>query len=139
MQVKWADLPDDAVAPLVLVVDDEPVNVELLTAYLEPEGYRIATARSGLEALHCVEREPPDLILLDAMMPGMDGFSACARLQSAPETRLIPVVMVTALAGMDDWVRGIEAGADDFLRKPVSRLEVVTRARSLVRVKRYVD
>jgi putative two-component system response regulator len=127
------------VSPLVLIVDDNPQNIDLLSAQLRQEGYRVAPALSGPEALALVASEPPDLILLDVMMPGMDGFEVCARLKGQPETRLIPVVMLTALTALSDRLRGIEAGADDFLSKPVNRLELLTRARSLVRVKRYVD
>lgn len=136
---EWSWCSDGGHAPAVLLVDDEPLNLELLAAYLEPDGYCVTAVRSGSAALEQVASEPPDLILLDAMMPGLDGFAVCAQLKSAVETRLIPVVMVTALAAREDRVQGIAVGADDFLSKPVSRLELLTRVRSLVRVKRYVD
>jgi putative two-component system response regulator len=125
--------------PLVLVVDDDPTNVELLLDYLEQEGYRGKGVFSGAEATEAVQNAPPDLILLDAMMPVMDGFEVCSRLKADPDARLIPIVIVTALFSLEDRVRGIEAGADDFLTKPVNRLELVTRARSLVRVRRYLQ
>jgi putative two-component system response regulator len=120
-------------------VDDEPLNAELLTVYLEREGYRVATAQSGPAALALIAAEPPDLVLLDVMMPGMDGFAVCTRLKSTPATRLIPVVMVTALTALEDRLRGIEAGVDDVLSKPISPPELLTRARALVRTKRYID
>ena len=126
-------------SPCVLVVDDDPLNVEMLSAYLEDEGYQVTTAYTGVEALESVIASPPDLIFLDAMMPGMDGFEVCTRLKSMPDTRLIPVVMVTALSALEDRVHGIEVGADDFVSKPANHLELITRARSLLRVKRYVD
>lgn len=125
--------------PHVLVVDDDPLNVEVLAAYLEDEGYEVTHAYSGAEALEAVGTTRPDLIFLDAMMPGMDGFEITRRLKTSPDTRFIPVVMVTALSALEDRVYGIEVGADDFLSKPANRQELITRARSLLRVKRYVD
>ncbi|HCG03063.1 MAG TPA: metal-dependent phosphohydrolase [Chloroflexi bacterium] len=123
----------------VLLVDDDRLNVELLMAFLEGEGYRVAAAFNGVEALKAVAAAPPDLIFLDAIMPGMDGFDVCKELKDNPDTRLIPVVIVTALSASEDRIHGIEVGADDFLSKPINRQEFVLRARSLVRVKRYVD
>jgi putative two-component system response regulator len=128
-----------AASPRVLIVDDNPLNLDLMTSYLEEEGYDVRTATNGLEGLAAVSVQPPDLILLDAMMPGMDGFTACARLKADPATRLIPVIMVTALSTTEDKLRGIEAGVDDFLGRPVNRPELITRCRSLVRAKRYLD
>jgi putative two-component system response regulator len=125
--------------PCVLVVDDDPLNVEVLSAYLEDEGYQVQAASNGLEALEIVSDAPPDLIFLDAMMPAMDGFEVTQRLKTARDTRLIPVVMVTALSSLEDRVHGIDVGVDDFLSKPVNRQELVTRARSLLRLKRYLD
>ena len=123
----------------ILVVDDEPMNVELLDAYLSAEGYEVVTAYSGEEALEKVESEKPALILLDVMMPGLNGFEVCKLLKGKEETRFIPVVMVTALRELEDKIKGIESGADDFLTKPVTSLELLTRVKSLLRIKYLHD
>lgn len=121
--------------PTILVVDDIPENVELLEAYLVPEKYNVVTAYNGIEALERVQESPPDIVLLDVMMPQMDGFEVCQTLKNDPKTQFVPVVMVTALKERDDKLKGIEAGADDFLTKPIDRVELLTRIRSLIRVK----
>ncbi len=119
---------------LVLLVDDNEQNLELLSAYVEELGCKVGTARDGLEALASVAATPPDLILLDVMMPRMSGFQACTKLKADPKTREIPVVMVTALNEINDVERAVDSGADDFLTKPVNKLELLTRVRSLLRV-----
>lgn len=123
----------------ILVVDDIAPNVKLLEAKLAREFFRVVTAMSGPEALEKAKTEKPDVILLDIMMPGMDGFEVCERLKSNPETQNIPVVMVTALTDIADRVRGLEAGADDFLSKPVNDLALMSRVRSLIRLKMTAD
>jgi putative two-component system response regulator len=130
---------EPAITGRVLVVDDMEGNVRLAWTILQYDGHHVTTATSGREALAAVARELPDLILLDVMMPGIDGFEVCRLLKSDPTTRLIPVVLVTALRGTDDKVRGIDAGADDFLSKPFSPHELRARVRSLIRLKRYTD
>jgi two-component system cell cycle response regulator len=119
----------------VLLVDDNEQNLELLAAYLEDLGCPVRLARDGAEALDEIKRQPPDLVLLDVMMPRMSGFQTCERIKKDPATRDIPVVMVTALNEIGDVERAVDSGADDFLTKPVHRIELVTRARSLLRVR----
>jgi len=123
----------------VLVVDDVPANVKLLEARLSAEYFDIVTAMSGQEALTICERAECDLVLLDVMMPDMDGFEVCRRLKTSPATHHIPVVMVTALDQPSDKVRGLEAGADDFLTKPIAELALIARVRSLARLKMVTD
>ncbi len=119
----------------VLVVDDNAQNLELLVAYLDGLSCRVTTAGDGLEALEKIEQNCPDLILLDIMMPRMSGYELCRKIKADPKTREIPVVMVTALNELGDIQRGVESGTDDFITKPVNRLELVTRVKSLLRVR----
>jgi two-component system cell cycle response regulator len=123
----------------ILVVDDVPANVKLLDARLSAEYFDVVTAMSGREALAICERAECDVVLLDVMMPDMDGFEVCRRLKSNPKTHHIPVVMVTALDQPSDKVRGLDAGADDFLTKPIGELALIARVRSLTRLKMVTD
>lgn len=123
----------------VLVVDDIPANVKLLEARLAAEYFEVRTAHSGAEALEICARERIDVVLLDVMMPGMDGFEVCRRLKGSPATQHVPVVMVTALDQPSDKVQGLEAGADDFLTKPVDDVALITRVRNLARLKTLSD
>lgn len=123
----------------ILVVDDIPANVKLLEARLLAEYFEVLTASNGLEAIDICENSKVDVVLLDVMMPGMDGFEVCRRLKGDPATSHIPVVMVTALDQASDRVRGLEAGADDFLTKPANDLQLMTRVKSLVRLKTLTD
>ena len=123
----------------VLVVDDDRSNVELLTRLMTREGYRVVSALNGALALDAVERERPDVVLMDVNMPGVDGFEACRRLKGDAATRLLPVILITGLTATEDRIRGIDAGADDFLSKPFAIDELRARVRSLARIKRYTD
>ena len=123
----------------ILVVDDQPLNVKLLEAKLTAEYYDVVTAADGLEALEKTSEVRPDLILLDVMMPGLDGYEVCQRLKADPELSYIPVVMVTALDASSDRIRGIDAGADDFLTKPINDVALFARVRSLLRMKLALD
>src|SRR5256714_635653 len=123
----------------ILVVDDVPANVKLLEARLSAEYFDVMTACSGAQAIEICARAECDIILLDVMMPDMDGFEVCRALKSNPATHFIPVVMVTALDSPADRVRGLEAGADDFLTKPVADIVLIARVRSLTRLKMMTD
>jgi two-component system cell cycle response regulator len=125
----------DLTESTILIVDDNVQNLELLQAYLDELPCTIITAADGIEAMEIVDRNVIDLILLDVMMPRMSGFEVCKKLKSAPRTRSIPIIMVTALNELGDIERGVESGTDDFLSKPVKKLELLTRVKSLLRVR----
>jgi adenylate cyclase len=123
----------------MLIVDDEPFNVDYLEHELEDLGYATASARNGQEALDEATAQAPDLILLDVMMPIMDGFTVCHILKGNDKTRMIPIVIMTALDGFDDRIKGIEAGADDFLTKPVNQRELLGRIQTTLKLKHAID
>jgi class 3 adenylate cyclase len=123
----------------ILVVDDTPQNVKLLADLLTVKGYAVVTAASGAEALAKVAAERPDLVLLDVVMPGMSGYEVCRKIRESPDTGILPVVMVTALDPAQERLKGLEAGADDFLTKPINQPELLARVRSLLRIKALYD
>jgi len=125
--------------PVVLVVDDNQQNLELIQAYLEDLKCKTIPARDGLEALDIVKKKKPDLILLDVMMPRMSGFEVCKKLKNSPETNNIPIIMVTALNEFGDIERGIDVGTDDFVSKPVNKLELLTRVKTMLKLKHVTD
>ena len=122
----------------ILAVDDQPANLRLLDAVLSPRGYRVIRATSGEQALELLPSSDVDLVLLDIVMPGIDGYEVCRRIRSAPETAFLPVVMITA-SGNQEKTRAIEAGADDFVSKPFDLSELLARVASLAPIKRYHD
>ena len=122
----------------ILVVDDLEQNIKLLEAILAPRAYTVIEATSGEEALAAIVNERPDLVLLDVVMPGIDGYETCRRIRADPSTRLLPVIMVTA-SGDEEKVQAIESGADDFVQKPLDQPELLARVRSLLRIKQYQD
>ena len=134
--------PDDLADASILLVDDNVQNLELMQAYLESLPCKITMAHDGVEAFDAISHDPPDLVLLDVMMPKMSGFELCQKIKANPGTRDIVIIMVTALHEVGDFERAVECGTDDFLTKPVNKLELLTRVRSLLRVrllKRQLD
>jgi CheY-like chemotaxis protein len=125
--------------PIVLVVDDDQPSLELLQAYLEDMDCQTVPVHDGLEALEIIGKQPPDLILLDIMMPKMSGFEVCKRIKNDPKTSDIPVIMVTALNEFGDIERGIDSGTDDFISKPINKLELVTRVKTMLKLKHLSD
>ena len=125
--------------PLILAIDDQAQNNELLEAFLAPEGYDILTAESGEEALEKLSAHPIDIILLDVIMPGIDGFALTRRIRQDSVNFLLPIILVTALSRTEDRIMGIEAGCDDFISKPIDKMELLARVRSLLKVKAYND
>ena len=125
--------------PVILVVDDNQENLELLQAYLEAIDCETLAASDGPEALDIINRSAPDLVLLDVMMPKMSGFEVCRRMKNDPKTGDIPVIMVTALNEFADIERGIDSGTDDFVSKPVNKLELLTRVKTMLKLKSLSD
>lgn len=123
----------------VLVVDDLPDNITLIKNFFVNEPYHLVEARNGVEAIQMISEEKPDLVLLDVIMPGMDGFEVCRQLKSSSDTCLIPIIMVTGLNDSDSKLKGIESGADDFITKPFNAIELKARVASLLRMKQYTD
>ena len=137
-QIPNGDVDFDLSQSRILIVDDNEQNVELLQAYLDALPCEVDVAYDGLEAIEFIEdgeKKLPDLILLDIMMPKMSGFEVCRKLKDDPATRSIPIMMVTALNELGDIERGVESGTDDFVTKPVNKLELLTRVKSLLRVR----
>lgn len=125
--------------PIVLIVDDDQPSLELLQAYLEDVECKTVLAHDGLAALEIINRNAPDLVLLDVMMPKMSGFEVCKRIKNDPNANDIPVIMVTALNEYGDIERGIDSGTDDFISKPVNKLELVTRVKTMLKLKHLSD
>jgi adenylate cyclase len=128
-----------AAAARILVVDDVPLNVKLIADLLGVKGYRTSTASSGAEALASLAADPPDLVLLDVMMPGLSGYDVCRAIRADPAHAMLPIVLVTALDPAQERAKGLDAGADDFLSKPVNQAELLARVRSLLRIKSLYD
>ena len=133
------DVKNENTPATVLVVDDNQQNLELLQAYLDDMDCKTVAAADGIEALEIVKKSPPDLILLDVMMPKMSGFEVCRRIKNNPQTADIPIIMVTALAELGDIERGVDSGTDDFISKPVNKWELVTRVKTMLKLKHLSD
>lgn len=139
IKIDSTDVSDAKAGVTVLAVDDNMQNLELLEGLLSPKGYNVVKAYNGKEALEKAAEISPDIILLDVLMPQMDGIECCRRLKEAKDTCLVPVIMLTALDSIEDKVRGIEAGADDFITKPFQKPELLARVKSLVKMKSLID
>jgi two-component system, OmpR family, alkaline phosphatase synthesis response regulator PhoP len=142
MRYGKTDSPDrsgEEKRPRILVVDDNQQNLELLQAYLEDIDCETIPAHDGQEALNIISRESTDLILLDVMMPKMSGFEVCRKVKGSPKTKNIPVIMVTALNEFGDIERAVESGTDDFVSKPVNKLELLTRVKTMLKIKHLTD
>ena len=133
------DVKNKNVPATVLVVDDNQQNLELLQAYLDDMDCETVAVTDGVEALDIIKETPPDLILLDVMMPKMSGFEVCRRIKNNPQTADIPIIMVTALAELGDIERGVDSGTDDFISKPVNKWELVTRVKTMLKLKHLSD
>jgi len=138
MNPKRAEKEQDK-TPTVLIVEDDQPSLELLQAYLEDVNCETVLAHDGLEALDIIGKKTPDLVLLDIMMPKMSGFEVCKRIKSDPKTSNVPVIMVTALSEFGDIERGIDSGTDDFISKPINKLELVTRVKIMLKLKHLSD
>jgi len=138
MNPKRAEKEQDK-TPTVLIVEDDQPSLELLQAYLEDVDCQTVCAHDGLEALKIIGKKTPDLVLLDVMMPKMSGFEVCKRIKNDPKTSDVPVIMVTALSEFGDIERGIDSGTDDFISKPVNKLELVTRVKIMLKLKHLSD
>jgi cyclic di-GMP phosphodiesterase len=125
--------------PKILIVDDNKTNVELLLAQLKPYSYELIPAYDGHSALKIIEENPPDLVLLDLMMPQLSGYEVCKQIKTNKKTQFIPVIVITALKELEDKIKAIEMGADDFLMKPFNKIELVTRVKSLLKLKELYD
>ncbi len=128
-----------AAKPIILCVDDEPTNLRVLEGFLEPKGYEVIKAQNGMEAIEIIQEQKIDLVLLDVMMPGMTGFEVCRRIKENEQSTNVPVVMITSLHSTDDRIKGIEAGAEDFITKPFDHGEVLSRIKMLLKVKDLND
>ena len=137
--VKQVSSEENIKNAVILVVDDNEQNLELLQAYLEDLQCRTIPAKDGVEALEIIKKSKPDLVLLDVMMPKMSGFEVCRRIKNNPQTADLPVIMVTALNELGDIERAIESGTDDFLSKPVNKLELITRVKTMLKLKHLSD
>ena len=123
----------------ILVIEDNQENIDILSYFLKPLGYQVLTAMDGEEGLKLAQQENPHIILLDIMLPKLDGFAVCERIKSDPSTKFIPIIMITALKDLKDKIRSLEAGADDFISKPFENIELLARVKSLLRLKEYHD